>query len=186
MTSEKVGLREQIKKSFLATIETSENQKVSLGELSRLYDDVLAVVDLFLEPSPQTQEIQKLLENRPKLESIDVECSRTLAVYEHWFQIFEPKLEALLTDRRKLEKLIEDPELLEKLAELEHEQWSHIINYLLDEGCITLARFKSFNYKQLAKKPYEKLREGQKDSDREWARKVLAVFRKRLELLTKK
>ena len=70
--------------------------------------------------------------------------------------------------------------LLEKLASLEHEQWAHLINYLLEIGCITLARFQSFQYKQLAKIPYEKLREGQKDSDREWARKALAIFKKRL------
>jgi len=68
-------------------------------------------------------------------------------------------------------------EILEKLAELEHEQWSHIIKYLLEQGCITLTRYQSFNYKQLANTPYSKLSEGQKDSDREWARKVLAIVK---------
>jgi len=66
-------------------------------------------------------------------------------------------------------------EILEKLAELEHEQWAHIIKYLLEQGCITLARYQSFNYKQLANTPYSKLSESQKESDREWARKVWAI-----------
>ena len=68
-------------------------------------------------------------------------------------------------------------ELLERLADLEHRQWSHIINYLLSENMLQLGKMKTFEYRQLAKIPYSKLSESQKDSDREWARKVLKIIK---------
>jgi hypothetical protein len=82
-------------------------------------------------------------------------------------------------------------QIIEKLAELEHKQWAHIINYLLQENMLHLGKYKTFEYRQLAKKPYSSLMEGQKDSDREWAEKAFKVFadglavelQKRIEVL---
>ena len=65
-------------------------------------------------------------------------------------------------------------ELLEKLSELEHNQWSHWIQYQLkvaDELLWT-------RWVTLSNMPYFSLTEDQKDSDREWARKVLKIVAK--------
>ena len=77
---------------------------------------------------------------------------------------------------RKITIDLDSPELLEMLANLEHQQWSHIIQYLLEENMLQLGKMKTFEYRQLAKKSYFILREEQKDSDREWAKKVLAIL----------
>jgi len=77
----------------------------------------------------------------------------------------------------KMTENLTEKSLLEKLAELEHKQWAHIINYLLEKGLLHLARYESFRYKQLANTPYEKLSESQKESDRKWARKVLIILK---------
>ena len=68
--------------------------------------------------------------------------------------------------------------LLEKLAELEHEQWSHIIWYLNKEHMLSLGKWMSAYYLTLIKKPYSELSEAKKESDREWARKVLKIVDK--------
>ena len=63
-------------------------------------------------------------------------------------------------------------ELLEKLAELEHEQWSHWVQYMTN----------NWNYIALTKwlgqsvTPYKGLSEGEKDSDRAWALRVLDII----------
>ena len=72
---------------------------------------------------------------------------------------------------------VTETELIEALAKLEHEQWAHIIKYLLEKGLLHLARYESFRYKQLADTPYEKLSEPQKESDREWARRALDMVK---------
>ena len=77
----------------------------------------------------------------------------------------------------KMTENLTEKSLLEKLAELEHKQWAHIINYLLEKGLLHLARYESFRYKQLADTPYEKLSESQKESDREWARRALDLVK---------
>lgn len=63
-------------------------------------------------------------------------------------------------------------ELIEKLAALEHDQWAHWTKYMLsnmsDEN---IKRWK----KQIAT-PYSELSEEEKNSDREWTRKVLAII----------
>ena len=65
-----------------------------------------------------------------------------------------------------------DAELLENLAALEHEQWAHWTEYMLDNlsaGNIT-------RWREQINTPYDKLSEKEKESDREWARKVLTIF----------
>lgn len=77
-------------------------------------------------------------------------------------------------------------DLVEVLAELEHEQWSHWINYQLKECAVDLetmteeeceeARDKWEHWVDLAQAPYAKLSEKEKESDRVWARRVLATI----------
>ena len=64
------------------------------------------------------------------------------------------------------------PTVREKLAELEHVQWSHWTKYMLDN-------FTPDNIERWRRQidtPYSELTEKEKDSDREWADKVLAVL----------
>jgi len=87
-------------------------------------------------------------------------------------------------------KLRNDSELLEKLAKLEHEQWIHWMNYQNKKvGHITDMTIDEWykqqetwqRWKRLAKTPFNKLTEKEKKSDREWARKALTLFQKRLD-----
>lgn len=63
-------------------------------------------------------------------------------------------------------------EILEKLAELEHVQWAHWTQYMLDNSTPeNIVRWR----KQIATL-YSELSKKEKESDREWARKVLALI----------
>ena len=73
----------------------------------------------------------------------------------------------------------EDKELLEKLAELEHEQWNHWIQYQhsLRKSMVNYVYAQKWKeWLKLSKIGYDKLTENQKESDREWARKVLKLL----------
>ena len=69
-------------------------------------------------------------------------------------------------------EIVTEEEILEKLAELEHEQWSHWTTYFLKNRCIVSNLHR---WQIQSKKSYNNLSEEEKESDREWARKVLAV-----------
>jgi hypothetical protein len=59
----------------------------------------------------------------------------------------------------------------EKLAELEHIQWAHWTEYMLNNLTpLNIARWK----KQI-KTPYTQLSEKEKNSDREWADRVIKI-----------
>lgn len=66
----------------------------------------------------------------------------------------------------------------EILANLEHEQWSHWEEYRairlnsLQSLDMKLANDQLINWKRLREQPYSQLTEKEKESDREWARKV--------------
>jgi len=60
-------------------------------------------------------------------------------------------------------------DLLEKLAELEHKQWAHWTRYMLDN----LTEKNIRRWRKQIEIPYSKLSEKEKESDREWARKVI-------------
>lgn len=62
-------------------------------------------------------------------------------------------------------------EMLEELADLEHEQWVHWTRYMLDN----LTPENIGRWKRQCDTPYSALSEKEKESDREWARKVLAI-----------
>jgi len=83
-------------------------------------------------------------------------------------------------------------DLRERLAELEHEQWALWTKYMLDslEPLLDLnrisfydtswrefdvAKFKLAGWQRQIATPYAELTEREKDSDREWADRVLAI-----------
>lgn len=70
------------------------------------------------------------------------------------------------------------PELIEKLAALEHEQWAHWTEYMLDKlGYTRMSRNPDvINWRIQIATVYEHLSEKEKESDREWARRVLEVI----------
>ena len=63
-------------------------------------------------------------------------------------------------------------ELREKLAELEHRQWAHWTRYMLDN----LSFENIERWKRQLETPYNELPEAEKESDRNWADKVLEVL----------
>ena len=72
------------------------------------------------------------------------------------------------------------PELLEKLAELEHQQWSHWIQYQhsLRKSMVNYVYAQKWkDWLKLSRTPYAELSEREKELDRQWALKVLEVLR---------
>lgn len=63
-------------------------------------------------------------------------------------------------------------ERLECLASLEHEQWAHWVGYMLEN--ITPENIEG--WKRQKDLSYVELSESEKESDREWARKVLKII----------
>jgi hypothetical protein len=83
-----------------------------------------------------------------------------------------------------------DEELREQLAALEHEQWAHWTKYMLDNadtspvpdgigGGVHIYKEAVDRWRKQIKTPYADLTEKEKDSDREWADKVLALMTQR-------
>lgn len=65
------------------------------------------------------------------------------------------------------------PTLLELLADLEHEQWTHWMRYML----YNLTPENIERWKRQSETNYDALTEKEKESDREWARKVLDLVK---------
>ena len=72
------------------------------------------------------------------------------------------------------------PELREKIAELEHEQWIVWSKSISQSEVINPDRLK--RWKRLWALPYHHLTEAEKDQDREWADKSLALIPDTTEL----
>ena len=64
--------------------------------------------------------------------------------------------------------------LLEELSDLEHKQWSHWTKYMLDN----FTEDNIIKWKEQIKTTYEKLSEKEKESDREWAKKIIKILEK--------
>ena len=60
----------------------------------------------------------------------------------------------------------------ERAAALEHEQWSHWTAYMLDN----LTPENIERWRRQIKTPYSELSEKEKDSDRKWADKGIAIY----------
>jgi len=131
------------------------------------------------------EELKKAIENRPKLGDdyfyrTDKEeelrkrhdhLSRVFNDMVDWANDLERKFVAFQQSHVIVPISQMDGVLVEKLAELEHEQWSHWINYEKH------TQFKNLeNWFRQAFTPYQKLTEKEKESDRQWARKVLAII----------
>jgi len=65
-------------------------------------------------------------------------------------------------------------EIIEELADIEHRQWAHWTKYMLDN----LTDENIERWRRQIDTPYAELTDKEKDSDREWACKVLAVVNK--------
>lgn len=63
-------------------------------------------------------------------------------------------------------------ELLEKLADLEHQQWAHWTQYMLNN----LTEENIARWRRQIETPYNNLSEKEKESDRKWAKKVLSLI----------
>jgi len=83
-------------------------------------------------------------------------------------------------------------ELIELIADFMNEQWGHWMQYLyskLEECYIkddneyvqVITPTDYFHWQKQMNTPYAELSEKEKDSDREWARKLLEVLTKYLE-----
>ena len=69
--------------------------------------------------------------------------------------------------------MTETTPLRERLAALEHEQWAHWTRHLLDH----LTPENVERWRRQIDTPYERLSEAEKRSDREWADRVLELFK---------
>lgn len=63
-------------------------------------------------------------------------------------------------------------ELREKLADLEHQQWAHWTRYMLNN----LTPENIERWQRQINTPYKNLSEKEKQSDRQWADKVLEIM----------
>src|SRR5665811_31967 len=90
--------------------------------------------------------------------------------------IMTPTTEA--PQKSRTEQIIDETEreIIEKLAALEHKQWGHWTEHILSN--LTPENIRK--WKRQIKTPYSKLSEKEKDSDREWAIKVLKTFDNKL------
>lgn len=64
--------------------------------------------------------------------------------------------------------------ILEELAALEHEQWAHWTKYTMGN----MTEFNRSRWEKQIETPYKELSTKEKDSDREWAKKVLEIVDK--------
>ncbi len=71
-------------------------------------------------------------------------------------------------------KILKSPELLERLAEVEHDQWVRWSKEIAASEHISGERIERWRKYWVS---YRNLSEKDKEKDREWARKVLAVLR---------
>jgi hypothetical protein len=70
----------------------------------------------------------------------------------------------------------EENKLLEELADLEHQQWKHLMEYFFSLS-INDMRKKWKEWEYLSYTCYAKLNEEDKEKDRIWARKVLELLK---------
>jgi len=73
----------------------------------------------------------------------------------------------------KMHKLLKDADLLEMLSELEHKQWIEWSKTVAKKEKLSKERLKRW---RTCWKPYAKLSEEQKQSDRKYAKKVLKII----------
>ena len=88
-----------------------------------------------------------------------------------------PKTATILTDR-----VDDDSEIREKLAAIQHDIWSHWMEYLFsvsaynEDGSVTIPSDKVTRWAEQLKTNYFWLSEQEKQSDRDQADKVMAVL----------
>jgi len=80
------------------------------------------------------------------------------------------KMKKIITAKKKNSK----KELIEELSDLEHEQWISMTKYLLNNN----TKDNHKRWEKQIKTDYKDLTEKEKDSDREWAEKVIKILKK--------
>jgi len=111
------------------------------------------------------------------------ECQRCDAVIEDRLEPSRWYSFSLLDETRK-ELSAQAVDLrLEQIAALEHEQWAHWTQYMLDElHCLVGVEIEDLDcvqrWRRQIETPYVELSEEEKESDRVWARKVTAMMEK--------
>ena len=89
-------------------------------------------------------------------------------------RLSEPDRDDLRKQADEMLDLITHNDILrEQLASIEHEQWAHWTDYMLHN----MSSENAERWALQVKTSYDKLSEPEKDSDREWADRVLAVIR---------
>lgn len=112
-------------------------------------------------------------------------CGRRLKMYVDnedtgTYGYFCEYCEIIKKTRQDILKEVDSKELLERLADLEHQQWSHLINYLLSLGRDLDTKVHN-NYWWLANTPYSKLSRRDKEEDKIWARRVIKELKKKFK-----
>jgi hypothetical protein len=67
---------------------------------------------------------------------------------------------------------MKDDDIIERLAALEHEQWAHWTRYML----ANLTPENIIRWQRQMETPYPELSEGEKESDKIWAERVLTTL----------
>lgn len=74
-------------------------------------------------------------------------------------------------------------DLVERLAAVEHQQWSDLMKYLLDNVEFFQSLEKVTNWVRLMRTPYSELSDKEKESDRLFARRVINALEAHMNLL---
>lgn len=127
-----------------------------------------------------------------KVKHADSEMSEPCSCgYDHLMEMRARQNQAFCDARAYavLRSRLSSEELVEELADLEHAQWAHWTRYMLSTLSPLLEPVRMVGSPEYVKAheallrwtgqtvtPYGSLSEAEKESDREWARKVLAVL----------
>jgi hypothetical protein len=114
---------------------------------------------------------------KKKVTPADIKPIDAVETVDENFDIFEQvdvELQKKIDDavKEKLKSIKTNPAIIEALAKLEHEQWVHWVDYMMENYTAkNLAKWKI-----QVKTPYSALTEKEKESDRRWVKKVLEVL----------
>lgn len=92
------------------------------------------------------------------------------------------EVDKFLKHFREEEKRQREQEALEILADTQHDIWAHWMKYLFSlvfsntDGSVTIPVDKVTRWERQMRTPYAELSDGEKDSDRDQARKIKAAL----------
>jgi hypothetical protein len=126
------------------------------------------------------EELEKIIEHSQQTRSNSVQGEAGKSDTERKLG-FKPKgalyvataLEGTHGSEIRTDELTASADILEQLADLEHRQWQHWTAYFLSN----LTKENEVRWSEQALKNYSQLSEEDKEKDRVWARKVLALIK---------